>query len=160
MGLSKTRTKDNGKVKTSDFLHIDSKGEGKGKAKDKTPNENTQKEKNKALTSLMKGMEQSGLTTKDKSQPWGVKINKEDVVPGLANMFLKIPGVNKDDLKGVPRPVLNEWINSSPEMREYQADNAPKPDTKPTTNPVGSAARVAKGPGWISVTRLLGKARV
>jgi hypothetical protein len=150
MGLSKTRTKDNGKVKTSDFLHIDSKGEGKGKAKDKTPNENTQKEKNKALNSLMKGMEQSGLTTKDKSQPWGVRID----------MFLKIPGVNKADLKGVSKPVLNEWINSSPEMREYQADNAPKPDTKPTSNPVGSAARVAKGPGWISVTRLLGKARV
>jgi hypothetical protein len=158
MGLTKSKGK-----KASDYKQID-------KSKDKNLQVNTSKEKGKGLANLFTSFEQAGLTVKDPNSPSGYKVDKENVVPGLANVLLKIPGVDPKDFKGIPPDVLQDWIKNSPEMKANSKDKGGGGGkgggaggaTVVPGAPVAEAApppREVKGPGWISITRLLGKVR-
>jgi len=146
------------------------KGKGKKTSDFKTVNEN---QKGKELGNLLTAMEQSGLTKKDKNAPLGVSIKGKNsgdagkAMPGLANMFLKIPGVRPKDLAGIDPDELNNWIENSPESLADAAEGnrnrgggngglSGRDSPLSTTVP----PRAVKGPGWISITRLLGRVRV
>jgi hypothetical protein len=78
-------------------------------------------------------------------------------------MFLKIPSVTPKDLAGVDPDVLQDWINQSPEGKDLGLGGGKGGGGNvggTTPRPVDPVTRPMTGPGWISITRLLGRKRV